>query len=103
MNSRRDFLTWVGGSVAASAIWQKPQGFIQTRRSGAWSSPDTWLNGRVPAGGARVHIGPGHRVIYDVISNQPVRAIFISGILTFAADRDTVLEVGLIRIGGELI
>ena len=43
-------------------------------------------------------IRPGHRVVYDVRSEVPIRAINVAGTLTFATDRDTRLDVGLLKI-----
>ena len=40
----------------------------------------------------------GHTVVYDVDSEQAIRAIHVAGTLTFARDRDTRLDVGLIKI-----
>src|SRR3954451_3006290 len=71
---------------------------IASARSGAWSSPGTWIGGVVPGAGARVLIRPGHAVRYDVRSDQAVRSIHVAGRLSFARDRDTRLDVGLIRI-----
>jgi hypothetical protein len=71
---------------------------VRSARSGPWSAPTTWESGKVPAGGARVLIRTGHRVVYDVRSEQPIRAINVAGTLTFAPDRDTRLDVGLIKI-----
>lgn len=70
----------------------------KSARSGAWSSPETWEGGKVPAAGARVWIQKGHEVLYDRHSDEVVRGIQISGTLRFATDRDTRLDVGLIRI-----
>src|SRR5690606_10443214 len=70
-------------------------------RSGPWSAASTWEAGRAPPEGSRVHIRSGHRVIYDLESKEPMRSIHISGTLTFARDRSTRLEVGLIRIDRE--
>jgi hypothetical protein len=71
---------------------------IRSARSGAWSEGQTWEGGQAPAAGARVLILGGHSVTYDVASDDVVRAICISGTLTFARDRDTRLNVGLIKI-----
>src|SRR5262249_50726997 len=71
---------------------------IRSAHSGAWSSPSTWQGGQVPAAGSRVQIRGGHRVLYDVQSTSALRALFIAGTLAFAPDRDTRLDVGLIRI-----
>jgi hypothetical protein len=71
---------------------------VQSARSGAWSSGDTWVGGKVPAAGSRVQIRAGHEVVYDQESVTSIRAIFVAGRLTFATDRDTRLDVGIIRI-----
>ncbi len=71
---------------------------IRSTRSGLWSAPATWDGGQVPGAGARVLIRPGQRIVYDVKSPHVIRAINIAGTLSFAADRDTLLVVGLIKI-----
>src|SRR5262249_52119826 len=67
-------------------------------KSGAWSEGATWAGGKVPAGGDRVLIKPGHRVLYDVKSESVIRGLNIAGSLVFATDTDTVLNVGLIKV-----
>jgi len=52
----------------------------------------------VPGAAARVQVRAGHTVVYDVKSDAAIRSIHISGTLSFAADRDTRLNVGLIKI-----
>ncbi len=71
---------------------------IQSAKSGAWSSPQTWVGEKVPPSGASVQIRAGHRVVYDVKSSEAIRALFIVGTLSFATDRDTQLNVGLIKV-----
>lgn len=71
---------------------------IESARSGNWSASSTWTAGRVPSAGARVLIREGHRVVYDVNSDQAIRGISVAGVLSFATDRDTRLDVGLIVI-----
>ncbi len=71
---------------------------LRTAQSGKWSDPKTWIGGKVPSTGSRVVILEGHRVLYDVNSDQVIRAINLSGTLHFATDRDTRLNVGLIKI-----
>lgn len=71
---------------------------IKSARSGPWSSTETWTGGKVPAAGARVLIQKAHEVVYDVSSDAVIRGIQVSGVLKFATDRDTRLDVGLIRI-----
>jgi hypothetical protein len=66
--------------------------------SGAWSAADTWRNKRRPAAGDRVKIARGHRVVYDVASDDVIRMIQILGTLTFARDRDTLLNVGIVKV-----
>jgi hypothetical protein len=71
---------------------------VRSARSGPWSAPATWEGGQVPGAGARVLVRAGHRVVYDAKSAEPIRGINVAGTLSFAADRDTHLDVGLIKI-----
>ncbi|MBI1310157.1 hypothetical protein GC176_02530 [bacterium] len=71
---------------------------IETTKSGQWSDQATWKDRRVPGAGARVLIRSGHHVTYDVVSDQAIRGITISGRLSFETDKDTLLNVGLINI-----
>jgi hypothetical protein len=71
---------------------------IRSAASGPWSAPATWQGGKVPGSGARVLIRAGHRVVYDVMSDRAIRGLNIAGTLSFAPDRDTRLDVGLIKI-----
>jgi hypothetical protein len=71
---------------------------LRSARSGAWSAASTWEDGKIPGAQARVLIREGHRVVYDVQSNQVIRSINIAGELIFAPDKDTRLDVGLIKI-----
>ncbi|MGH7226412.1 MAG: G8 domain-containing protein, partial [Gemmataceae bacterium] len=80
------------------ATAEKPSTVLRSARSGPWSVAATWEGGKVPAAGARVQIRTGHRVEYDVKSEQVIRSIHVAGILSFARDRDTRLDVGLIKI-----
>jgi hypothetical protein len=71
---------------------------IRSAKSGNWSSADTWLGDRIPGEGDRVHVLGAHTVTYDVASDAVIRAINVAGTLTFARDRSTRLNVGLIKI-----
>ncbi|HEX4611698.1 MAG TPA: G8 domain-containing protein [Urbifossiella sp.] len=71
---------------------------IRSAKSGPWSAAATWEGGAVPAAGARVQVRPGHTVVYDVKSDAVIRSVHAGGTLTFARDRDTLLNVGLIKI-----
>jgi hypothetical protein len=75
-----------------------PSALIRSARSGSWSAPATWEGGKVPAGGAKVQVRPGHTVVYDVSSDQAIRSLHVAGTLTFTRDRSTRLDVGLIKI-----
>jgi hypothetical protein len=71
---------------------------VKSVRSGAWSEAATWEGGKVPAAGCKVYVATGHTVRYDVNSKQVIRSLHLDGTLYFAPDRDTLLEVGLIRV-----
>ena len=71
---------------------------VRSAHGGRWSAADTWEGGKVPPAGARVQIRPGHVIVYDRQSDEAIRDLFIAGVLTFDPDRDTRLDVGLIRI-----
>jgi len=43
-------------------------------------------------------VRPGHEVLWEVNSSQPVRSLHVGGTLRFATDRDTRLDVGLIKV-----
>jgi len=71
---------------------------VRSAKSGPWSAAATWDGGNVPATGSRVLIRAGHRVEYDVKSEAVVRGVNVAGTLAFAPDRDTLLNVGLVKI-----
>src|SRR5262249_20282118 len=75
----------------------KPE-LIRSARSGPWSAGATWEGGKVPSAGARVQVREGHAVLYDVKSDAVIRLLHVAGTLTFARDRDTRLDVGLIKV-----
>jgi hypothetical protein len=77
---------------------QPDSGLIRSAHSGPWSAGDTWEGGKAPGRGAKVQVRAGHTVTYDVSSDQVIRSIHIAGTLTFARDRETRLDVGLIKI-----
>ena len=71
---------------------------VRSAGSGHWSDPKTWESGKLPTAGDTVVIREGHSVTYDVKSAAVIRALFIVGTLSFAPDRDTELNAGLIKI-----
>lgn len=70
----------------------------RSAKSGAWSAPGTWANGRAPKAGDRLQVRAGHTVVYDVASTDALRMIHVAGTLTFSREKSTRLEVGLIKI-----
>lgn len=72
--------------------------WTRTAKSGLWSEATTWEGGSVPAAGARVHVREGHKVVYDIDSDVTLRTVFVGGTLRFAHDRDTRMNVGLLRV-----
>ncbi|HSQ54241.1 MAG TPA: G8 domain-containing protein, partial [Gemmata sp.] len=97
----------IAGQAAAISAEPNPparEGLIRSVRSGPWSAAFTWEGGKVPAAGARVQIRTGHTVTYDLTPKvaarleRVIRSIHVAGTLAFARDRDTWLDVGLIKI-----
>jgi hypothetical protein len=84
--------------LACRAAGADEPAVVRSARSGPWSAAETWASGRVPPAGARVLVAAGHRVVYDVDSDQPIRSVHVAGVLTFARDRDTRLDVGLVVV-----
>lgn len=76
----------------------EPGKWIHSVRSGPWSSSATWSSSSVPGEGSRVHIAAGNKVTYDIQSDANIRAVSIAGTLTFLPDRDTQLNVGVLKV-----
>ena len=92
------FLTFAAFATVLPTSGAAETPLIRSAHSGSWSAAETWEGGKVPGAGARVQVRKGHVVVYDRISGESVRAVYIAGVLTFASDKDTRLDVGLIRI-----
>jgi hypothetical protein len=71
---------------------------IQSARDGNWSNPTTWKPARVPKSGDRVLISRGTKVTFDSKSKDVIRLLQIVGTLTFARDRDTELNVAVVKV-----
>jgi hypothetical protein len=87
--------------VAGPAEWRgdlPSSNVIRSAGSGLWSQPGTWEGGHAPGPGSRVQIQTGHVVTFDTQTDGPIRSIHIAGTLRFDPDRDTRLDVGLIKI-----
>src|SRR4051794_28171910 len=98
-------LALVLAACVPDPAWGKDVVFtVRSARDGAWSDPTTWDVGRVPKAGDSVQVRAGHAVTYDVRSDQAIRVVHVAGRLTFARDRSTRLDVGLLRVqAGEAI
>ena len=84
--------------IATRVETSDPAKIFRSTRSGAWSAPVTWEGVRFPTeGSSSPDPGGSHG---DLRSGfQPaIRFIHVAGILTFAPDRNTRLDVGLLRI-----
>ena len=60
---------------------------------GSWFDPATWASGEVPGEGAKVHIPHGVTVDYDGESASSLFTVRVDGMLHFATDKDTFMEV----------
>lgn len=80
------------GHAADSPAWTR------SVKNGVWSDSATWSGGLVPGAGARVHIASGTTVTYDMKSDATIRAVCVSGTLSFAPDKDTQLNVGVLKV-----
>jgi hypothetical protein len=70
---------------------------IRSAQSGPWSDAATW-GGRLPQVNERVQVCTGHVVTYDMEDAPALRMIHVAGTLTFSREKNTKLEVGLLRI-----
>jgi G8 domain len=75
-----------------------PGPLVRSAHSGRWSEAASWEGGRSPGAGARVQVRSGHVITYDGQTESPIRSIHVAGTLRFDPDRDTRLDVGLIKI-----
>jgi hypothetical protein len=71
---------------------------IRSVANGRWSENATWEGGRIPTAGTRVQVRTGHVVTYDASTDAVIRSIHVAGTLRFDPNRDTRLDVGLIKI-----
>lgn len=71
---------------------------IRSVKDGRWSDPRTWQPAKVPGAGDRVLVSRGTTVEYDAASKDVLRLIQIVGTLSFARDRDTELNVALVKV-----
>src|SRR5262245_19830505 len=88
------FLLAALSAPAASVV----QFDVRSARSGKWSDGKTWAGGRAPRAGDNVQVRAGHVVTYDVNSDEAVRVLHVAGTLTFAREKSTTLNVGLLKV-----
>ena len=96
-------LMMMGGTVSGqtkheSAHHKHVNFTIRSVASGAWSNPATWRPARRPQDGDRVLVARGTRVTYDVESPARIRLVQVVGTLSFSRDRDTLLNVGVLKV-----
>jgi hypothetical protein len=91
-------LAWSSSAYAPGATQQPAPRVVTSAQSGTWSASTTWEKGKVPEAGDKILVRQGHVVVYDINSDQALRSIHIAGTLKFARDRNTRLDVGLIKI-----
>ncbi len=68
--------------------------------NGSWFDPNTWAGGEVPGEGAKVVIPEGVMVMYDGESNASLFTVRVDGMLHFATDADTFMEVDTMVVTG---
>ena len=71
---------------------------LRSVTDGNWSDAKTWNPARVPRANDRVLVSRGTRVVYDAKSDDVIRLIQVVGTLAFARDRDTLLNVGVLKV-----
>jgi hypothetical protein len=87
-----------GAPALARENAARPGFTLRSVKSGSWSAPDTWDARRVPKEGDRVLVSRKTKVLYDVDSPAVIRYLQVAGVLSFARDRSTTLNVGVITI-----
>src|SRR5688572_10760994 len=90
------FLAFGQGSTALAQ--DTPAFTSRSAKSGPWSDPATRAPARVPKEGDRVLVGLKTRVLYDVESAAVIRYVQVAGTLSFARDKSTTLNVGVVTI-----
>ncbi len=71
---------------------------LRSVKSGNWSDRNIWQPARLPGKGDRVLISPDTSVVYDARGKEVIRLIQVVGKLSFARDRDTLLNVALLKV-----
>jgi hypothetical protein len=90
-------LAWLSANFATQAA-SVVRFDVRSARSGKWSDANTWMDKRVPRAGDNVQVRTGHVVTFDANSDDAVRVLHVAGTLTFARDKSTLLNVGLLKV-----
>jgi hypothetical protein len=91
--------TAAAADEARSGDRQKAVQFdLRSARDGNWSDAKTWAPARKPKAGDRVLVSRGTRVLYDGVNADVVRLVQVAGTLKFARDRNTELNVGVLKV-----
>src|SRR5258706_5800657 len=72
-------VAWLLGVILCASAQAAVEFQVHSSKSGNWSDVKTWAEGRLPKAAERVQIREGHRVVYDVESDQPIRMIHVAG------------------------
>src|SRR5262245_15409920 len=86
------------GKIQAPEKADKVGFTLRSVKSGPWSAPETWNARRAPREGDRVLSGRKTRVLFDATNSPVIRYLQVAGVLSFARDRSTTLNVGVITI-----
>ena len=70
---------------------------LKSVRNGACSEASTWQPARVPQEGDRVLVSRQTRILYDADNSARIRLLQVAGALSFARDRNTSLNVGVLK------
>ena len=89
----------LAGAAITNAAVPEPLHFdVRSVHSGAWSDPGTWEPAHVPANGERVLVSGQTTVKYNAESDAIIRLLQVAGTLSFARDRNTTLNVGILKV-----
>ena len=73
---------------------------LESKADGAWSDAGTWQPERQPKAGDKVRIRSGHTVVFNSKSSHLIPLLHVEGSLVFTRDRDTELNVAVLKVGG---
>ena len=86
------------GMVSVGVSAEDGAKVVTAVKSGLWSDAGIWSTKQVPGDGDQVMIRGDAHVVYDVKSKAVLRSVLVSGHLKFATDKDTELNVGVLKV-----